>query len=137
MGRLKKYFMAPGPDWQDLPIPDSPWHNGPLVEIPMEHYHLLMNLGASFNPMQAERFEELSCPESGRMQVSPKGLGEMIGFLKMIKEKVLASPPPVPEVTEEFLEDFTPDEHALMLDAIIAVFQVAQLSDEPILAGTD
>jgi hypothetical protein len=137
MGRLHKYFVAPGPEDEDLSIPESPWHSGRFVRLPLEHFIVLSEFARTIDPVRAEHLWELANPESGRTSASPQVLDEALAFLALLRQQLLDAPPLVPCVTEEFPEDFTPAEHARMLDAIAAVLQAAKVQAQPFAAGSE
>ncbi|NTX01781.1 MULTISPECIES: hypothetical protein [Myxococcus] len=134
MGRRHQVFVAPGPENEALPTEPSPWHQGREVYLPLEHWHLLLNEARHLDAAEAARLQEWSgrgALEDDTFAPSTGELDNAVAFLKRLASHVRSAPALVPEPTEEFPEDFIPEEHARMLDSVTAVFSESLQRGQP------
>jgi|GEM_PF-2470613 len=134
MGRQHQVFIAPGASDEALPTEPSPWHQGREVHLPLEHWRLLLEEARRLDVTEAARLLEWSGRgplEDDAFAPSAEELDSAVAFLKRLAGHVRQAPALVPEPTEEFPEDFIPEEHARMLDAVAAILEEASRRGRP------
>jgi hypothetical protein len=137
LGRLGQLFIAPGPEDEPLPIPESPWHAGRTVWLPMEHWQVIVQHAEQLDAERAALLRRYAYPPERRLLLPPQELDAALHFIGELAGSILAAAPLVPEVSEEFPEDYTNVEHARMLEAVAAVLREARRRGEPFEADAD
>ena len=138
MGRPKQRFIAPGPEEEALPIAPSPWHFARIVEFHREHWHVILDfIERAHGPAQREWLESYAYPADDELLPERQDGEAMIDLLRSLQAEIRAAPPLVPEVTEEFPENLYNEEHARMLEALVAVIAEALQRGEPFIAGAE
>lgn len=137
MGRLAQLFIAPGPEDDELATSPSAWHSGRYVTIPMEHWEVILNFASQLDEEKANILRGYAYPENRRVLPAKEESDMMISFIGRLQEAIIEAPPLVPEATEVYLENFPNDEHARMLDAVVAVLSEAQRLGQPFEADAD
>ena len=127
MKRSWQIFVAPGEDSQQLPIDSSPWHDERWVNIPLEHWELILDFADTIDSLNAQKLRSLSFPneenEYSYIYVSLELLKEILLFMEKLADKIKKASPLVPYPTEEIPDEYTNEEHIRMLNAVGAVFQ--------------
>lgn len=132
LGPPNQLFIAPGSDDEPLPIEPSAWHAGRCVVIPLEHWEIILQFVAGTDKALFQTLERYSYPpDTRRILPADDELRVVLHSLDELQDRIRASPPFVPVVNERFPEDFSNEEHALMVKAAAAVFREALTRGEP------
>jgi hypothetical protein len=140
MRRAWQVFIAPDADAAaSLPVAASPWHSGRETRIPREHWELVLDFGAGFDPDQAQALRDMSwsrAPDS-TVQVSTDALRSAAAFLERLQAAVLKAEPLVPVATEDIPDEYENEEHARMLAAVDAVLRESLRTGQPFKAWVE
>jgi hypothetical protein len=104
------------------------------VYLPHEHWLLLLDEAQRVDPAEAARLQSWSgrlTLESDVFDPPAPELERAVAFLWGLATHVESASPLVSEPSEAIPEDFTPEEHARMLVAVIAVLEEALRRGEP------
>lgn len=126
MGRRWQVFIAPGEDGEELPIPESPWHVSRQAVIPEEHWKVIMEFAEKNISGLGELLDSASYFDEDYSKWSEKKTQIMYEGLKKLCVLIAQSEPLTPEVTDEILEDYSPEAHIDMIKAVIAVIEESQ-----------
>ena len=110
---------------------------GRLVRLPMEHWEIILDFAESLDREKAQILRRYSYPETRQILPQPEELDAMIRFIAELQDTIRSAPPLVPTTTEIFLEDYTNDEHARMLESVAAVLAEARRLNQPFEGDTD
>ena len=137
MGRLRQFFIAPGPEGTPLPTAPSPWHWDRFAKFPMEHWDAVLDFAETIDAEKTETLRRYSCtPDEGTLPPRDE-LQEMLNFIQRLERAISESPPLVPEANELFPENYPNFEHSNMLEAVAAVLSESQRLHEPFKADAD
>jgi hypothetical protein len=138
VGRLAQLFIAPGNEDDELPTAASAWHRGRYAKIPMEHWDVILDFAESLDPEKTQILRRYSYPAPDGKLLPPAGEHEtIVAFIRHLQSEILSAPPLVPEANELFPENFPNEDHAQMLDAVVAVLKEAQRLGQPFEGDTN
>jgi hypothetical protein len=135
-----QYFEAPGDEYTPLDTPQSPWIDDRFVQIPKEHWQLIL---AAANEVDGPLADLLRSASHGResdayaVALAPDAVAQLPGFLNALEDMFTQRSTPLVEApSSEFPEDYGNDEHIRMIKAVRAVIEEAVRTGEPYKAWT-
>lgn len=126
MARRKQVFEAPGHEEMPLPIAESPWHFGRSTYIPGEHWDLIIEFAQEKMPKFGELLEEASFLDGDFSNWTNEKTKRLYEGLQKLCTLILESEPLAPEITDEILEDQSPEGHVDMIKTVMAVIEESQ-----------
>lgn len=103
----------------------------------MEHWEVILNFASQLDEGKVDILRGYAYPENRQILPSKEESDMMIGFIGHLQKAIIEAPLLVPEANEVFPENFPNDEHARMLDAVVAVLSEAQRLGEPFVGDAD
>ena len=126
MARRKQVFVAPGEEDKPLPIEKSAWHIGREAIIPKEHWDLIIEFALMKMSEFGELLEEASYLDGDFSHWNRQKTQKLYEGLKQLCILIDRSEPLTPEITDEILEDYTPEAHINMIKTVMAVVEESQ-----------
>lgn len=127
MARRKQVFEAPGED-EDMPLPmeENPWNSGRRAIIPAEHWEVIIDFAKDKMPDFGELLELASYLDGDFSNWTNEKTHKLHEGLKQLGQLIIESEPLTPEVTDEILEDYPPEEHIKMIKTVLVVIEESQ-----------
>ena len=126
MARRKQVFVAPGDEDMPLPIEKSAWHFGRRTYIPGEHWDKIIEFAQEKMPEFGELLEEGSYLDEDFSNWSEDKTRKLYEGLQQLCALILESEPLTPEIKGEILENYSPETHVNMIEAVLAVIEESQ-----------
>ncbi len=141
MSRSWQLFEGPDPDDRPLPTPPSPWIEGQLVRLPLEHWQIVVDFAAKSSPDVARQLSGISFAAAGqdddRIALEPSELQSLLKNLERLALAIRQAEPLVRVATAAVPDEFVNEEHARMVEAVRAVVTEALRLGLPFRAWID
>jgi hypothetical protein len=136
--RNTQVFVAPGDEDAALPLEPSPWHWCRRVDLPSEHWALILDFAEKLDPVGGGLLTRLS--KVGASRVEPQSMADLSAaeaLLRRLSAALPAAPPLVEAPTPEIPEDHPNEEHARMCDAVATAIREAMQAKLPMRAWVE
>ena len=136
--RAWQCFVAPGDEYEPLPLRTGIWYAGRRVRFPKEHWERILEFAETVNSPAAQALRSYTDKDDFHyVDLTPRELEALLEFTDELQWRVMTEEPLVPSTSERFYEAFANDEHARMLKAVAAVFRESQRLREPFAVYVD
>jgi hypothetical protein len=141
MGRIMRWFAAPGPEEEALPLPHSPWHAGRCAIIPDEEWQLILSFAHERDPEGARLLEACANPDNLSAKTKVRMRADEIRKAREVIHQLTSAirgggTPTARDPRTAQLTAMVPA-HGKMLDALAAVLDEALRLEEPFHAWVD